>query len=92
MCICWFHHRIQKIFVFSNEFGLVLRPTQTPVRWLTEDLSAGVKGTVYEIDQLPLSCVEVNIWIYTSTVYLPSWNVEVLLHSLSSLTKGSPCW
>lgn len=79
------YHRMQKIFVFSNEFGLVLRPTQTRVPWLTWDLSAGVKGTVHEIDQLSLSCVEVNIWIYTPTAYLPSWHVETLLYILFSL-------
>jgi len=42
-------------------------------------------GTVYEIDQLDLSCVEVNVWICTSTAYLPSWHVDVLLYILVSV-------
>jgi len=42
-------------------------------------------GTAYEIEQVPLSCVEVNVWIYTSTAYLSSWHVEVLHYTLSSI-------
>jgi len=45
-----------------------LEPTQPPIQWISEALTAGVKRPVHEADHSPPSIAEVNnAWSYTST-------------------------
>jgi hypothetical protein len=53
-------------------FRLPLGSTQSRVRWVIRDLYRALRGAGCEVEKLPVSCVEVNVWSCTSTPYTPS--------------------
>jgi hypothetical protein len=57
-----------RIFIYSISSRLALGPTQPPVLWVQETLSAGIKRKGREADHLAPTIAEVKkAWIYTST-------------------------
>jgi hypothetical protein len=56
-------------FVSATEFRLDLGPIQTPIKWVPEALSPGVKRPRCELNQSPPSRAEIEYyaWSYTST-------------------------
>jgi hypothetical protein len=50
----------EEMFLFSVAFRLVLEPIHTPIEWVLEDISGGIKWQECEADHSPPSGAEVN--------------------------------
>jgi hypothetical protein len=58
-----------RIFLFTTASRTALEPTQSPIQWVPEAFSLGVKRPGREADHSPPSSAEVkNVWGYTSTL------------------------
>jgi hypothetical protein len=65
----------QEVFIFSTMSRLALGPTQSPIQWVPEALSPGVKRQMRETDHLDSSSPEAKIGGTISLLpYTSSWN------------------
>jgi hypothetical protein len=68
------HHRVQN--------GSGTPPPQTPIQWVPEALSLGVKWMEREADHSPPSSAEIKEWVelYLHSSNTPSWRGAQLKH------------
>jgi hypothetical protein len=63
------------IFLFTTASRSALGPTQPPIQWVVEPLSAGIKRPGREADHSPQSSAEIEEWVelYLHFPFTPSW-------------------
>jgi hypothetical protein len=82
------------IFLFTTVSRMALGPTQTPIKWVPDAISLGVKRLGNEADHSPPSIAEVKecMELYLHSPIMPSWHGAQLKSTGTTLPFTFTCF